>query len=73
MLKPILISALTVMTVLSQASLTWAKPLKVGSPAPVFSAPSQQSNGVGLEHFKGKPLIVVFYPADFTPGCTVQL
>jgi thioredoxin-dependent peroxiredoxin len=69
LLKPVLISVL----ILMMSGQIWAKPLKVGSPAPVFSAPSHKAPLLGLEDFKGKPLIVVFYPADFTPGCTVQL
>ena len=47
--------------------------LSTGSHAPDFSLPDQQGNLVNLSDFLGKPLVIIFYPADFTPGCTGQL
>lgn len=46
--------------------------LEVGSKAPNFSLPDQ--NGVihNLEDYKGKKVILYFYPKDNTPGCTKQ-
>jgi thioredoxin-dependent peroxiredoxin len=50
-----------------------AAPLQPGQQAPSFSANSSQAGTVTLDALKGKPVILVFYPADYTPGCTVQL
>ncbi|MEX0982985.1 MAG: thioredoxin-dependent thiol peroxidase [Bacteroidales bacterium] len=46
--------------------------LKIGDPAPDFSAPDQNGNMVSLEQFKGKKLVLYFYPKDNTPGCTAE-
>ena len=46
--------------------------LKIGDPAPDFSAPDENGNMVSLEHFKGKKLVLYFYPKDNTPGCTAE-
>ncbi|XP_015693481.2 putative peroxiredoxin Q, chloroplastic isoform X1 [Oryza brachyantha] len=43
-----------------------------GSPAPNFSLKDQDGKTVSLSKFKGKPVVVYFYPADETPGCTKQ-
>lgn len=43
-----------------------------GQPAPAFSAPDQDGNIVTLEQFKGKKLVLYFYPKDNTPGCTAE-
>lgn len=46
--------------------------LKTGDPAPGFSAPDQNGNIVSLDQFKGKKLVLYFYPKDNTPGCTAE-
>jgi peroxiredoxin Q/BCP len=46
--------------------------LQSGDKAPAFSAKDQNGNQVSLEDFKGKKLVVYFYPKDDTPGCTAQ-
>ncbi|MCF8226055.1 MAG: thioredoxin-dependent thiol peroxidase [Bacteroidales bacterium] len=46
--------------------------LKIGDLAPDFSAPDQSGNIVSLEKFKGKKLVLYFYPKDNTPGCTSE-
>jgi peroxiredoxin Q/BCP len=46
--------------------------LKIGDPAPKFAAPDQDGNMVTLDHFKGKKLVLYFYPKDNTPGCTAE-
>ncbi len=46
--------------------------LTVGSKAPAFSAPDQSSQTVSLSDFKGKLVILYFYPKDDTPGCTTE-
>lgn len=46
--------------------------LKVGDPAPNFCLPDKDRNKVCLKDFKGKYVIVYFYPKDNTPGCTTE-
>ena len=46
--------------------------LKAGSQAPAFSLPDQNGDFHTLEEFRGKKVILYFYPKDNTPGCTKQ-
>jgi peroxiredoxin Q/BCP len=46
--------------------------LKIGSAAPAFKLKNQDEKPVSLADFKGKNVIVYFYPAASTPGCTTQ-
>ncbi len=46
--------------------------LKVGEPAPDFELTSDQGARVKLSSYRGKRVIVYFYPKDDTPGCTTQ-
>ncbi|HTL10747.1 MAG TPA: thioredoxin-dependent thiol peroxidase [Chitinophagaceae bacterium] len=46
--------------------------LKEGDKAPSFSGTDQNGNKVALADFKGKKLVLYFYPEDDTPTCTVQ-
>ena len=43
-----------------------------GSPAPAFKLPSQDSPAVALDQFRGKWVVLYFYPKDFTGGCTIE-
>ncbi len=45
---------------------------KPGDRAPAFSGPTTDGSQVGLEDFRGKKLVLYFYPMDDTPGCTAQ-
>lgn len=47
-------------------------PLKAGQKAPAFSLPNQDGNVVSLSQFKGKKVVLYFYPKDDTPGCTKE-
>ena len=51
---------------------TSISPLKAGDKAPNFSAPDQNGATRTLEEFKGRKLVLYFYPKDNTPGCTAQ-
>jgi peroxiredoxin Q/BCP len=51
---------------------TSISPLKAGDKAPNFSAPDQQGTTRTLDEFKGRKLVLYFYPKDNTPGCTTQ-
>lgn len=46
--------------------------LTVGDKAPDFSLLDQDSRRVNLKDFVGTPLVVYFYPAAMTPGCTTE-
>lgn len=46
--------------------------LKAGDKAPKFKAKDENGNTVSRSDFKGKKLILYFYPADNTPTCTVE-
>ena len=46
--------------------------LNVGDSAPDFSSVDQNGKPVRLSDFKGKPVVVYFYPKDDTPGCTKE-
>jgi peroxiredoxin Q/BCP len=46
--------------------------LEPGDPAPPFELLDQHGTAVRLEDYRGKKLLVYFYPEADTPGCTVQ-
>ena len=46
--------------------------LKEGDKAPAFSGTDQDGNKVSLADFKGKKVVLYFYPQDDTPTCTIQ-
>ena len=46
----------------------FSDPLPVGAKAPDFSLPDDEGHLVKLSALRGKPVVLVFYPADGTPG-----
>ena len=46
--------------------------LSVGEKAPPFALNDTDGNKVKLSDFKGKKVVLYFYPKDLTPGCTVE-
>jgi peroxiredoxin Q/BCP len=48
------------------------KHLKIGDKAPEFSARDEKGNTIHLSDYKGKRVVIYFYPKDDTPGCTAQ-
>lgn len=48
------------------------KHLKIGDAAPQFTVNDQNEKPVSLSDFKGKKVVIYFYPKDNTPGCTNQ-
>ncbi len=46
--------------------------LTVGDPAPDFTTRDQQGNPVRLLDYRGRKVVLYFYPKDDTPGCTAQ-
>ena len=50
----------------------WAQELKVGDRAPEFSTTDDAGKPVSLKDYRGKTVILYFYPKDDTPGCTKE-
>jgi peroxiredoxin Q/BCP len=48
------------------------QPPATGTQAPAFTLPSQEGSQVSLDQFKGKWVVLYFYPKDFTSGCTIE-
>ena len=46
--------------------------LKEGQPAPDFTLDDDQGSKVSLKDFKGKTVVLYFYPKDMTPGCAQE-
>jgi thioredoxin-dependent peroxiredoxin len=49
-----------------------ADPPAVNTPAPDFTLKSQENKTVSLHDFRGKWVVLYFYPKDMTPGCTIE-
>src|SRR2546423_9054082 len=47
--------------------------LAVGTEAPDFALPDAEGKTVRLSDYRGKPVVLVFYPLDWSPGCSQQL
>ena len=43
-----------------------------GQVAPTFTLPSQDGSQIALDSFRGKWVVLYFYPKDMTPGCTIE-
>ena len=54
-------------------SWLFSDPLPVGALAPDFSLVDDEGRAVTLSGLRGRPVVLVFYPGDDTPGCTRQL
>jgi peroxiredoxin len=48
-------------------------PLTPGSPAPAFTLQATPDQRLSLRDFRGKPLVIAFYPADWSPVCGDQM
>lgn len=46
--------------------------VKIGDPAPQFESKDQDGKTVRLSDYKGKKVVLYFYPKDDTPGCTAE-
>lgn len=46
--------------------------VQVGQPVPDFKLPASNGKDVSLSDFKGKKVVLYFYPKDMTPGCTTE-
>ena len=46
--------------------------LKIGEKAPRINSVDENGDTITLDQFKGKKVVLYFYPKDMTPGCTIQ-
>ena len=58
--------------VIALVSYSRAAHPRAGSPAPSFTLQSQEGTPVSLADFRGKWVVLYFYPKDFTSGCTLE-
>jgi thioredoxin-dependent peroxiredoxin len=76
MKKPLLMSlaaaVLAVCTLLPARAADNATMPAVGQTAPAFTLPSQDGTPISLSQYKGKWVVLYFYPRDMTTGCTIE-
>jgi peroxiredoxin Q/BCP len=72
-MKTLLVLSLTLaMAMVFAVAADQPQPPTAGTQAPDFTLPSQEGAQVSLDQFKGKWVVLYFYPKDFTSGCTVE-
>ena len=73
-MKCVVLSSLAAALVLSAAiqPVSAEMPLSVGATAPAFTLPSQDNTPVSLSDYKGKWVVLYFYPKDKISGCTLE-
>ena len=57
---------------IAPVALAFSGPPEVGKPAPEFTLKSNEGKTVSLKDYKGKWVVLYFYPKDFTSGCTLE-
>jgi peroxiredoxin Q/BCP len=67
-----LVGALTCMTTFAPGIASAADLAAIGTHASNFTLPSQEASPVSLSDYKGKWVVLYFYPKDQTSGCTVE-
>jgi peroxiredoxin Q/BCP len=70
--RVLLIGLLAVILAVVPLIVFAAAPPPVGSMAPEFTLPPQEGAPVSLKDYRGKWVVLYFYPRDFTSGCTVE-
>ena len=70
MMKKFLIVAVVILGL--AAVPAFAGDLQAGTPAPDFTLPSQSNTPISLSQYRGKWVVLYFYPKDMTPGCTLE-
>jgi peroxiredoxin Q/BCP len=71
-LVSIIVIAIALVGILGMALRAGEKAPAVGSEAPDFTLNSQDGKPVSLHDYKGKWVVLYFYPKDMTPGCTIE-
>ena len=71
-MKIFILISLAIAFYLFRVNLMAAPILKVGDDAPTFTLPDSLGNQVSLNDYKGKWVVLYFYPKDDTPGCTTE-
>ncbi|MGA8765315.1 MAG: peroxiredoxin [Candidatus Sulfotelmatobacter sp.] len=66
----LLLLAIVAIVLLAPRLLSRAAMPAVGSAAPSFTMPSQEGSPVSLQDYRGRWVVLYFYPKDQTPGCT---
>ena len=73
LIRSLTLRSLTLVAISLCGTVASAKPsLKEGDAAPPFIAKGDDGKAYTLEQFKGRPVVLYFYPKDGTPGCTVE-
>jgi thioredoxin-dependent peroxiredoxin len=67
-----LLLAILLVASLSAGAADTPQPPAEGNPAPNFTLPSQEGTQVSLDQYRGKWVVLYFYPKDFTSGCTIE-
>lgn len=67
-----LLAVVLLIGVFSMQTVAQKKQLKVGDKAPDFTSKDQDGKKIRLKDFKGKKVVLYFYPKDQTPGCTKE-
>lgn len=67
-----LLLAILLLASLSALAADQPQPPTTGTQAPTFSLPSQEGAQISLDQYKGKWVVLYFYPKDFTSGCTME-
>ncbi|MGE0824585.1 MAG: peroxiredoxin [Candidatus Binatia bacterium] len=62
----------TAFLVFALATITYAEVPAAGTPAPEFTLSSNEGREVTLQEYRGKWVVLYFYPKDFTSGCTLE-
>jgi thioredoxin-dependent peroxiredoxin len=70
--KIFLSAALGILTVVFVQAAETQKQPAVGEPAPDFSLTTSDGSQVSLKDYRGKWVVLYFYPKDFTSGCTME-
>jgi thioredoxin-dependent peroxiredoxin len=67
-----LLLAILLVASLSAIAADQPQPPTTGAQAPAFTLPNQEGSQISLDQYKGKWVVLYFYPKDFTSGCTLE-
>jgi peroxiredoxin Q/BCP len=67
-----ILSAAALLAIVLGTDISVAEPLNIGEPAPDFELVDQKGQLHSIEDYRGKWVVLYFYPKDGTPGCTTE-